>query len=384
MNQTLNISQLLKINICMFLIGGSLTCRGDDWNLWRGPNCDGRVEAPGYFPEQPFGLEIIWNQAVGSAYSSISIVDGHVLTMFNDGKSDFVGRLELTTGKEIWRYRIGRIYEAHDGGHDGPVSTPVGDKQHVYALGPRGRLFALDATTGTEIWSVQIEEQYDAKVPFWGFATTPIVWQEFLIVQASGRGRSGIIAFDKTTGAFVWHYPLGRTDYRSPVLINVDGKHQIIACDDLQTVGLDPANGHRLWSYSQGIENSKTPLYLGNRKLLLTRQGSELIQFDEEKGTANQIWRSREFGNSYAVASFHNGFLYGFSGRYLTCVDAESGDRRWRSRRPGGKGLIIVDGHLIVLGDHGDVVIAEATSAGYTENSGCILGFDPDCRGQRG
>ena len=355
--------------LAMIVIFSTSAIHADDWNLWRGPNCDGRIEAFGYFPKGAFGLDVVWKQNVGSAYSSMSIVDGHLLTMFNDGDADYLARIKLQAGNEIWRYRVGKIYKAHDGGHDGPVSTPVADKQRVYALGPRGRLFAVDCETGKEIWSLHLVHRFGAQTPFWGFATTPIVFEDLLIVQVGGRGDYGIVAFDKSNGEIRWHRGLGRTEYRSPILANVDGHAQIVASDSSQTIGFSPTDGKRLWQYEGGIANSKTPLFLGNRKILLLRHGCELIELNEDLDRASSVWRSRELRNNFDVASFHNGCLFGFTGRYLTCVDIETGNRRWRARQPGGKGLVIVDGHLIVMGDHGDVVVAEADCHAYREKA---------------
>ena len=352
-----------------FLILSSSVIQADDWNLWRGPNGDGRIDVEGYFPEGRFGLDILWKRDVGSAYSSMSIVDGHLLTMFNEDGSDYLARYQLESGKETWRYRVGKIYKAHDGGHDGPVSTPVADHQHVYALGPRGRLFAVDSQTGKEVWSVHLVSRFNAHTPFWGFATTPIIFEDLLIVQVGGQGGHGIVAFDRSNGNKRWHHSLGRTDYRSPILADVEGRPLVIASDSTQTIGISARDGKRLWRYAAGIANSKTPLSLDGRKILLTRQGCELIEMNASLDSATSLWRSSELTNNYDVASHYGGCLFGFTGRYLTCVDAETGKRLWRSRQPGGKGLIIVDGHLIVMGDHGDVVVAEANCRSYMEKA---------------
>lgn len=344
-------------------------CQANDWNLWRGPNCNGSVAAPGYFGDQPFGLKVLWNHSVGSGYSGVSIVDQRVLTMFNEGKSDYLGSFDVASGKEIWRYRIGRIYKAHDGGHDGPVSTPVADDSFVFALGPRGRLFAVQSGTGEEVWSVSLAKKYGSRAPFWGFATTPVLYGDVVIVQANGVNGHGLIAFDKRTGEYVWHRDAGHAEYRSPVLANIDGKHQVIACGPNETVSVDPESGRVLWRYAGGIANDQSPVYLGERKILLSRGGSQVIELNDRQSGARQLWRSREFAGNYDVPAHHDGYLYGFTNRYLTCVDAATGKRVWRSRPPGGKGLIIVDGHLIVFGDRGDVVVAEASPRGYIEKS---------------
>lgn len=361
-------SIVIAITICLTPYCTIRCSVADDWNHWRGPHGDGKIVAPGYFPDQSFNLSVDWSRSIGSAYSSVSIVDQRVLTMFNDGDSDFLGSLDLETGSEVWRYRIGDIYKAHDGGHDGPASTPVADHQQVFALGPRGRLVAVNAVTGIENWSIDLKKAYAASTPFWGFATTPLIHDGMIIVQAGGTNGRGLVALDKVTGKHLWHCDVGPTEYRSPVLAKIDGQTQVIAGSASHTVGVDPTNGKLLWRYQGGISQDKTPLYLGEGKLLLVNQGCELIQASSTERSAKRVWHSTELDGS-GVPSRHNGCIFGFTNRYLTCVDAETGKRLWRSRQTGGKGLIIVDGHIIVFGDRGDVVIAEASRNKYVEKS---------------
>jgi enterochelin esterase-like enzyme len=65
----------------------------------------------------------------------------------------------------------------------------------------------------------------------------------------------------------------------------------------------------------------------------------------------------------------HEDHLYGFSGNFLTCVDVTNGEKVWKSRPPGGRGVILVDGHLVVFANDGDVVVAQASSEGYREEA---------------
>ncbi|MEM7355834.1 MAG: alpha/beta hydrolase-fold protein, partial [Acidobacteriota bacterium] len=61
--------------------------------------------------------------------------------------------------------------------------------------------------------------------------------------------------------------------------------------------------------------------------------------------------------------------LYGYSGNFLTCVDAATGEEVWKSRPPGQGELVLIDGHLVVLIRSGEIVVAEATPEEYREVS---------------
>lgn len=340
-----------------------------DWRLWRGPHCNGVAVGSEVFDDSGFQLDLLWKNKIGSAYSSMTIANNRVFTMFAQGDSDMLGAFDLKTGEALWDFRLGQMYKAHDGGHDGPVSTPVVDDETVYALDPRGRLVAVDAENGKLRWSQNIREQFAGQVPFWGFAATPIVKGERLVVQVGGSQGNGIVGFDKSTGKQKWKVPSGRAEYRSPIAVEYNGKQCVVFSDDSKTECLDIFDGAVQWTYGSGISNDKSPLAIGNDQFLLIRRGRcELIQANPGR-KPKRIWTSNEFDGNYDVPVFQKGFLYGFTGDFLTCVDASNGQRIWRSRPPGGKSIIAVDGHLVILGSKGDVVVARATPDGYQEKA---------------
>ncbi len=65
----------------------------------------------------------------------------------------------------------------------------------------------------------------------------------------------------------------------------------------------------------------------------------------------------------------HDGYLYGFDGSFLTCVDVATGELVWKSRPPGSGGLRLLDSHLVTFSYQGVVAVAEATPVGYREKA---------------
>jgi enterochelin esterase-like enzyme len=82
-----------------------------------------------------------------------------------------------------------------------------------------------------------------------------------------------------------------------------------------------------------------------------------------------QVWRSRALGRTYSPSVPYRDHIYGFGGRFLTCVDTGSGEIVWKSRPPGEGNLILVDGHLVILLRTGEIVVAEATPTGFREKT---------------
>ncbi|NIM62860.1 MAG: hypothetical protein GTO30_14805, partial [Acidobacteria bacterium] len=52
---------------------------------------------------------------------------------------------------------------------------------------------------------------------------------------------------------------------------------------------------------------------------------------------------------TYVTPALHEGYLYGMSGRIFTCVDAASGETKWRSRQPGDGFPTVVGDKLVVI-----------------------------------
>ena len=92
------------------------------------------------------------------------------------------------------------------------------------------------------------------------------------------------------------------------------------------------------------------------------------VQAAGDTFTAETLFASGELGGrSYATPVYHEGCIYGFRGDFLTCIDANTGRRKWKSRPPGGRGLIGIEDRLIVFGAEGAAVIVKATPEGYQE-----------------
>jgi outer membrane protein assembly factor BamB len=349
-----------------------VTNHASDWPQWRGPNLDGTVEAGGVFDADNVGLEIAWSRDLGPAYSGISIVGERAVTTFSDGESDWVVALKVDDGAEIWRYRIDAVYKGHDGSDDGPISMPAVEGDVVYALGARGQLFALSLADGSELWRVSLEEM-GAPAPRYGFTTSPLVVGDVLFVETGAKEGRCYCGFDKKTGEVLWSSGEGTVAYQSPTLARLAGRDQIVAVSDTHALGLVPESGELLWSHEfapDGREGASQPVLVGEHRVLLNGQTDSVLLGVKAAGEAfevEEVWRTTALKGSLAAPVFHEEHLYGFDGDFLTCVDAATGEKVWKSRPPGGRGLILVDGHLVIFAPNGELVVARATPEGYDE-----------------
>lgn len=365
---------LLFLALLLPALAGATTTQ--DWPQFRGSLQTGVTRA-GVF-DRPFGLEVAWKRPLGSGYSSISVVGSRGVTMTTDGTHDFLVAFDVETGNELWRYQIAEMYKGHSGSDDGPIGTPTVHAGTVYGLGPRGQLFAVRLEDGQQVWSHTFDGEKEARPPVYGYTTPPVWVDGVLVVETGGPGDHAISGFDPSTGKLLWSREDDTVSYQAPAVMQLGGRQQVVAVTDNLIVGLRPKTGEVLWKhkFATAQPGSGQPIALGEDRFLVNF-GEAAAAYRLAGNALEELWRTTTFQGSFALPVVHEGHLYGFSGRFLTCVDPATGEAVWKSRPPGGKGLILVDGHLVMLAPNGELVVAEASPEAYREKTRLAV-FDRD------
>ena len=349
----------------------------DPWPGFRGPMGDGIAVADIFSTAGDFGLDVAWKVPIGSGYSGVSIGADIVVTMFNSGENDVIAAFDPRTGDERWRVPIGPTYLGHDGSFNGPISTPLVHGGLVIGLSPRGQLFALETATGSAVWSIDLVEEHGAVEPDYGFGTSPLLLDGILIVQVGGPD-TAVAGFDPATGDVLWTAGDDAMTYQSPVPMTIGGRRQVVATGLTEMVGLDPETGEVLWRLEHGGSG-----YLGAQSLVPVPADDDrvFLAFKDHASTVVQLelvgsqmrgeplWESRTIRNSYQVAIYRDGFVYGFSSRFLTAVDAGTGVAAWKSRPPGDGFPTLVGDHLVILTKDGSLHVIEASPEQYNEKT---------------
>ncbi len=365
----------------IFVVSAVASEKDADWPKWRGQRQDSKwLDADVFKFDEGYGLKVAWKKKLGSSYSSISIADGRAVTMFSDSTADFVVALDVKDGAEIWRFRISDTYKGHTGSHDGQISTPVIDDGKVFVFGRKGMIYALDAASGKLVWSRNAKEEYDAQTPFHGFGSSPVVVGDVLVVQTGGIHGRTVAGFNKATGTPLWSAENDTVNYQSPIAVTIGGRNQLICVANHNVAGIEPATGKRLWGYRHdGNGGNIDPVLIGDDKLFVnhSRNESMLLQLQtvDNQMSAKELWKTRTIRQTFNPSVYYEGYLYGYSSRFLTCLDTRTGEAAWKSRPPGDGFVIIVDGQLVVLTKQGTLHVAEASPEGYAELASMTL-FD--------
>ena len=326
-------------------------------------------------PSPPRSAKSLWHRASQGGYSELAIAGQRIVTMDLRGGVDHVVAFDAATGKDIWATPVGPTYRGHDSSEDGPIATPTIDGADVFAVGPHGVIVALDLKTGRQRWRHDLRASFGAEIPGWGFAASPLVEGQLVIVATGGAKSQGLLAFDRSSGTLRWSALPGISPgYSSPVAATLAGTRQVIVVRGDRVAAVSPADGRELWSArslgaSEEVLNSALVLP-GDRVLLTHSKESWLLRITHRDGrfVADEVWRSPRVRISLAPAIHLNGSLYAFSGGQLMCFDLDTGETRWRERF--GDGTLAAAGTtLFLVTRSGDLVIAEASPEGYREVS---------------
>ncbi len=283
--------------------------------------------------------------------------------------------VDAGSGDDVWERRVDRRFtEGH--GH-GPRSTPTVHDGVVYALSAWGSLFAVGASTGEPMWSRALRDEYggrsQASEPWRGYATSPIVVGGLLVVEVGGTDDRTVMAFDRLTGAPTWSALSDSPAYSSPIAMPVGEGKQLVFLNGAAAVALTLA-GDEAWRYEWATsfdQNIATPLRVPDSRVLISEgydgKGAAMLEVDPTG--VREVWRSEVMRNDFGTCVYLDGFLYGFDGTSLKCVDATDGAERWVKRGHGRGTLIGVDGHLVVLGERGQLAIVQARPDAYTEST---------------
>src|SRR6266550_313517 len=155
----------------------------DDWPQWRGPNHNGissETQWRDHWP--PGGPPILWKANVGVGFASFSVAKDRVYTTGNSDNRDTVFCFDATTGKEIWSHG----YSADLGDkyfEGGTTGTPTVDGDRIFTLSRWGDVFCLDAATGKVVWTRNVQKETHMRIPTWGFAGSPMVFENLLLLN---------------------------------------------------------------------------------------------------------------------------------------------------------------------------------------------------------
>ncbi|MBL8823484.1 MAG: PQQ-like beta-propeller repeat protein [Planctomycetia bacterium] len=309
----------------------------------------------------------LWRRPVGGGYASCVLAGGLAVTIEQRGEEEMVVAYDLKTGQERWTRGYPGHFKESLGGN-GPRATPTISNNEVFALGASGLLTCLDLASGQEKWKTNILEDASISNIQWGMSGAPLVVGNKVIVNPGGTNDFGVVAYDRATGKAVWHAGKNRASYASPVLAKLADVETVLIFDAEGVAGHELATGKELWRFAFGNTNKinvAQPLALPGDQVFVSAgydAGAVMLQIKKDGGawTATPIWQNKRLKCKMSSAVFHEGFLYGMDDGILACLDAKTGERKWKAGRYGHGQLLLRNDVLVIMGEAGDLVLVAA------------------------
>ena len=353
----------------------AVTETGPDWPGFRGPHRDGIIPGVRIVTDWSASPPVeLWRRPIGPGWSSFAVHGGLIYTQEQRGEDEGVSCYNAATGKPVWVHRDAtRFYESNGG--PGPRGTPTLHNGRVYTLGATGIVNALNANDGAVVWSRNAASDTGATIPGWGFASSPLVVGEVVIVAASGR----LIAYDLATGNPRWRAQTGGGGYSSPHLLTIGGVAQVLLMSGHGGTSVAPADGKLLWEYPwpRGVRIVQ-PALTADGDVLMTlgdegMGGAGLRRIAVAHGpggwTVHERWTSTGLKPNFNDFVVHDGHAFGFDGSILACIDLKDGKRKWKGGRYGAGQLVLLPDQdlLLVLSEEGELALVGATPDQFTE-----------------
>jgi outer membrane protein assembly factor BamB len=344
---------------------------GAEWPGFRGANRDGIVSGVRIKTDWKALPPVeLWRQPIGPGWSSFAVRGDLLYTQEQRGNDEVVACYNLTTGKLVWRHRdAARFWESNAGA--GPRGTPTLSNGRAYTFGATGILNALDAGNGALIWSRNAAADTNTKVPGWGFASSPLVVGDVVIVATAGA----LAAYDIANGNPRWFGPEDRSGYSSPHLMTIGGVQQVVLLSGAGAISVAPADGKLLWQHPlpSGTRIIQPALTADGDVLIHDGEGSDMRRIKVAQGSdgwsVEERWVSEGLHPYFNDFVLHKGHAFGFDGNNLACIGLEDGNRKWKGGRYGNGQLVLLSDQdlLLVLSEEGELALVGAAPDQFTE-----------------
>ncbi len=368
--------------------------QGIDWTSFLGPTQNSRSPEKGLKTGwTKKGPPVRWMTDVGLGYSMPTVSRGRLFLFDASGKVARLRCLKSETGEALWEFKYEFEYEDLYGYDNGPRCFPIVDDDRVYLLGVEGTLHCLRAVDGKVVWSLDTNKKFGVVPNFFGVGSTPIICGDLLIAQIGGSppesqqispGRldlvqtngAAVVAFDKFTGDVKYATGNELASYSVPVTATMGDRQFGFVFARGGLLGFDPQTGqvdfHFPWR-ADVLEsvNASSPVIVGDQVLISECYGPGSAKLQVRPGGYDVVWsdknkrRDKSLQTHWNTPVYHEGFLYGSSGRHpgeaeLRCLDWKTGEIRWSQPDLSRCSLLYVNGHFLCLSEYGEIYVFRA------------------------
>jgi outer membrane protein assembly factor BamB len=340
-----------------------------DWPCWRGQTGDGKSTVAGITKDWSKGLKKLWEVNYlcqgerNVSWSSVAVSGNRLVAPGRDDEKDLVFCLDPQNGNLIW---VGS-YPAKTKSSHGPGAraTPYIDENRVYTFGKSGDLVCWSLEDGQLIWRKNVEDE-GGKEPQWGHSSSPVVYQDKVIVQ--GGGDALVIAYNKMTGELVWKAMQGKAGYAAILSAEIDGTSKLLVFHGTGLAYIQPDDGKVLWNIDWETDygvNATTPAVFGSTVFITSGYDTGCQAIKVNDTGAETLWNNKILASQHSDPIIIDGFLYGYSGQsnqnkgQFKCVELATGKEMWSTNEIGWGTTVYVDEHLLCMDIKGNLFLVK-------------------------
>ena len=236
-----------------------------DWFQFRGTGAKG-IAPESATPPTDFGPDknVFWKLEIPEGYSSpIIIEDNLILTgVIKEEKKFLVLNINSNDGSVKWQKEV--VVESLEKVH--PISspaaaTPVSDGEYIYCYFPSFGLLCYDLD-GNKVWERPIVYQQNMS----GSGTSPVLYENKLILNFDNLFEPRIMFFDKACGDLLWEHEFQKQrimrscSWSTPAI----WEDQVIIHRLNNIIGMDINTGKTKWLFEVSTTGCATPVIKEN------------------------------------------------------------------------------------------------------------------------
>ena len=200
-------------------------------------------------------------------------------------------------------------------------------------------------------------------------AASPLVSGEAVIVLPGGSAGKSVAAYDRRTGRRLWTALNDKQAYVAPMQVTLHGVPQFLVVSATRLMGLSLDRREVLWEFPWKTDHDASaaqPIVIGDRRVFYSSgygTGAAVIELTETGGrfAVRELWRNIRMKNRQSSSVLHDGFIYGLDEGILACLDAATGELKWKGGRYKHGQLLLAGNHLVVITEEGELVLVAAS-----------------------
>ena len=349
----------MKIHALLFAsIALSVPLLAANWPAWRGPNQNGETPETNLPLKWSAKENVKWKSELPDRGNSSPIVWGNRVfvtqAMEKEGKRLLIC-LDRKDGQVLWQK--GPAFAEKEPTHDtNPQNSPspVTDGHRVIAWFGSAGLYCYDMN-GNELWKRDLGRQTHE----WGYASSPVIHKDLVFLNFGPGKRSFLAAFDKQTGKTIWEndipevQPESREDnfrgrpngvigsWSTPIVIDFEGREELIVSLPDWVKAFDPATGRELWRcagpnpllYTSPVYGEGVVVVMGgfHGPTLAVKPGGE-----GDVTETHRLWKSGRTENRLGSPVIKDGHIYVMNMPGIAeCLELKTGKQIWEERLRG-------------------------------------------------